>query len=205
MFGTHNLSNRYFAGWEICPPTGPLPRTSDSCMDWDKAARKAFLTALLLTGSMERAETAILEGARLLDPDEASGEALWREAVMASLEPPNETPGRLEDQEHLATILPWELRRVLRLSPDLRHCFVLRLLAGWPREVCARLLHLEIRQVDERTRTAVLNLAHAMNLSHSTICRAPAEGQEQPGQAMISATQFLGWSSNATYRPEALS
>ncbi|HYM08097.1 MAG TPA: hypothetical protein VEU11_16210 [Terriglobales bacterium] len=121
---------------------------------------KAFLTALLLTGSVERAEAAIVEGNTKMDLDNASGEALFREAVNAAVEPPSVTSRQLpEDLERASSMLPFELRRVLHLPPALRHCFVLRFLVGLPREACARLLHLETPQVDERARTAMLELA----------------------------------------------
>jgi hypothetical protein len=61
--------------------------------------------------------------------------------------------------DRVSSFLPLELRWVLRLVPNLRHCFVCRVLAGLPREVCASLLHLEVRQLDESTCTAVRKLA----------------------------------------------
>jgi hypothetical protein len=70
---------------------------------------------------------------------------------MAFLQPP-------EELERASSMLPFELRPVLHLPLALRHCFVLRFLVSVPREACARLLHLEIRQVDERARTAMLEL-----------------------------------------------
>ena len=54
--------------------------------------------------------------ASLLLPD-----ALFHGAVHASLAAAAEQP--LEDLEHASAILPTELRNVLRLSPQLRHCF----------------------------------------------------------------------------------
>ena len=56
-------------------------------------------------------------------------------------------------------MLPVELQHVLHLARNLRHCFVLRLLVGLSRALCAWLLHLETRQIDERTCAAVLELA----------------------------------------------
>ncbi len=55
-------------------------------------------------------------------------------------------------------MLPFELRRVLHLQAALRRCYVLRSLVGLPREACGRLLRLEIRQIDEWARTAMLEL-----------------------------------------------
>ena len=133
--------------------------THGAPQDLPNTIGKAFLTALLLTGSPERAEAAILEGNRVTHLDNASGEAFLRGAVNAAVEPPSETSEQLpEDLERASSMLPFELRRVLHLPQALRHCLVLRFLVGLPREVCARLLHLEIRQVDERARTAMLEL-----------------------------------------------
>jgi hypothetical protein len=121
---------------------------------------RTFTTALLLTGSAERAEEAILESIRSLELDDAPVDALFRGAVNASIQPRNEiAEQRREELEHASSILPAELRRVLLLPQDLRHCYVLRLLAGFPREDCASLLHSEIHQVDEGTCTAAQALA----------------------------------------------
>jgi hypothetical protein len=120
---------------------------------------KAFLTALLLTGSVERAEAAIWEGNHQISPDNTFGEALFREAVNAAIKPQSETSKeRPEELERASSMLPFDLRRVLHLPQALRHCFVLRFLVGLQREACARLLHLEICQVDERARKAMLEL-----------------------------------------------
>jgi len=138
---------------------GRASSTHAESQDLHHMVGKAFLTVLLLTGSAERAEAAILEGNTKMDLDNASGEALFREAVNAAVEPPSITSRQLpEDLERASSMLPFELRSVLHLPPALRHCFVLRFLVGLPREACARLLHLEIRQVDERARTAMLEL-----------------------------------------------
>jgi DNA-directed RNA polymerase specialized sigma24 family protein len=134
-------------------------RTAVAPQDLHDMVSKAFLTALLLTGSAERAEAAILEGNAARDLDSTPNEGLFRGAVNAAIELYSETSEQPpEDLEHASCMLPFELRRVLHLPPALRHCFVLRFLVGLPREVCAQLLHLEIHQVDERARTAVLEL-----------------------------------------------
>ena len=132
--------------------------------DLHKAVDKAYITALLLTASAKRAEAALLAATRAAIFDSAPGEVLIRGAVNAAVEPPSETSEQLpEDLEHASSMLPFELRRVLHLSQALRQCFVLRFLVGLPREVCARLLHLEIRQVDERARAAMSELPTMRN------------------------------------------
>jgi DNA-directed RNA polymerase specialized sigma24 family protein len=125
--------------------------------DLETMAGSAFITALLLAGSMERAEAAVLEGITSLNPDDISDGPLFTAAVL-SASVTQQTGGleeHMEIAERTSSILPLELRKVLHLPPPLRRCFVLRMLAGLPREVCARLLHLEVQQVDERTCAAL--------------------------------------------------
>jgi DNA-directed RNA polymerase specialized sigma24 family protein len=126
----------------------------------DQALSKIFVTALLLTGNAKQAEGAVVEVIRRLDFDDASDEALLRSTVDASLERRDVIPQLPPDAlERASPALPLELRNVLHLSPELRRCFVLRVLIGLPREVCARLLHLGVGEVDERTCNASLSLA----------------------------------------------
>ncbi len=119
----------------------------------------AFIAGLLLTGSVERAEAAVLESVRMSCPDDLFSEALFRRTVHCSIEPQNEFPAeRQKELDRAASILPFELRCVLNLSRNLRYCYVLRILLGLPREVCAWLLHLDTSQVEQRTCAAILEL-----------------------------------------------
>jgi hypothetical protein len=123
------------------------------------ALQESFITALLITGSVNRAEAAVLESISWLHPDDASGEALLWRAVEASLPSRGEAmEPRQEELEAALSILPSELQCVLYLAADLRYCFVCRVLVDLPREVCASLLHLQLRQLDERTCTALRRL-----------------------------------------------
>lgn len=119
----------------------------------------AFIVGLLLTGSIERTEIAILESVRLSCPDNLFGEKLFRRVIHCSLEMESDfSIKRWTELNHALSILPFELRCVLVLPQDIRHCFVMRILLGLPREVCAWLLHIDIPQVNQRTQTAVLEL-----------------------------------------------
>jgi hypothetical protein len=60
----------------------------------------------------------------------------------------NSQEEEVEERERASRMLPAALARVLRLSTELRHCFVLRILAGLPREVCSRLLRIETYRID---------------------------------------------------------
>jgi len=55
--------------------------------------------------------------------------------------------------------LPAELENVMRLPPEFRHCFVLGILMGIKRPVCAELLQLNEGQVCARTCAAAVALA----------------------------------------------
>jgi hypothetical protein len=123
------------------------------------AVSRTFTTALLLTANLEQAEAATLDGIRWLDPEEASEEALFLASVKAAIASRRQATEQPEELDRASSILPPELVRVLRLSLDLRHCFVLRVLAGLSREDCARLLHLGIEHVDEGTSAAARTLA----------------------------------------------
>jgi hypothetical protein len=126
----------------------------------EKSVDKAFLAALLLTGSPRRAEASVLESIRLLANCEEHGDALLQGAVAAALDALHESPDTPADEiRRAASMLPIELRRVLDLAPDLRQSYVLRLLVGLPGESCERLLRLERGQADQAACRAALALA----------------------------------------------
>jgi len=119
----------------------------------------AFIAGLLLTGSIEQAETAVLESVRMTCPDDLFGESLFRRAVHYAIDPQIEVSDKSQKEvDRAASILPFELRCVLKLSKHMRYCYVLRILVGLPREVCAWLLHLDTSQVEQRTCAAMLEL-----------------------------------------------
>src|ERR1700722_15288417 len=99
----------------------------------NEALGKTYITALLFTGSEGDAEIAVLEGIRGMQRNCIRGDALLQETMAASI--PTSVRGQLlEGQEQTSSQLPVELRRVLRLSQELRRCFVLRVLLGLSRE-----------------------------------------------------------------------
>ena len=119
----------------------------------------AFVAGLLLTGSVQRAESAILESVRMSCPDDLFGKTLFRRAVHYSIDQQIEASAEQEKElAGAASILPFELRCVLNLPRYLRYCYVLRILVGLPREVCAWLLHLDVSQIDQYTCAAMLEL-----------------------------------------------
>lgn len=112
---------------------------------------RAFLTAHLLTASVELAETAIQAGLASWDSNNGSEEDLFQAVLVAAVgskvggTPSSETP------DSTGLFLPGELRSVLDLSLQLRRCFVLRILAGLSVQMCARLLGLHPRHVRRYT------------------------------------------------------
>ncbi len=112
---------------------------------------KAFITAWLLTGSQARAEDAVAEGFCL----SLDGESPLQDSVAAVALRMGE--GAVDPGGELG--LPRELRFVLRLRPDRRRCYVLRVLAGYSREASARLLGMSAFEVDQQVAASMQALA----------------------------------------------
>jgi hypothetical protein len=121
-------------------------------------AARSFVTALLLTGSTQRAEAAVLETIEATSLKEMSAGTLLEGTVSASLA--GQIAGHQIDLGDSAiSSLPIELRNVLNLPADCHQCFVLRVLLGLRREVTARILHIETCQIDELSSIAARTLA----------------------------------------------
>jgi DNA-directed RNA polymerase specialized sigma24 family protein len=124
--------------------------------DIEHTINRAFLTAHLLTASTEQAESATMEAIDLWDPDAETEEVLFRNVLHAAARPQIESvPSSSNKCDVAGSYLPDELQAVLRLAPQLRRCFVLRILVGLPPQVCARLLHLDSRRVDRYASAAL--------------------------------------------------
>jgi DNA-directed RNA polymerase specialized sigma24 family protein len=118
---------------------------------------RAFLTAHLLTGSFQQAEEAALDAIDSWRPEEEPEEVLHQNVLDAAARAPVEpNPGNPGPS---GSCLPDELNAILRLAPQLRRCFVLRILAGLPAKACARLLGLHSDLVDRYTCDALQCLA----------------------------------------------
>jgi DNA-directed RNA polymerase specialized sigma24 family protein len=121
----------------------------------ERAIDQAFLTALLLTGSAELAEDAVVDALDVWDESEED-EALLHAAARAAVAPRGGAKtARYEDAESAVSLLPMELRGILRLSSERRQCLVLRVLVGLSRRACARVLEMHVRQVDRLTTAAL--------------------------------------------------
>ncbi len=125
----------------------------------ENTIRAAFHMAHLLTASTQQAESAVMEGIRLWDPSAETDEMLYQYVLHAAVSGEPKVGSSRNKPISAGPFLPEELQAVLGLSANLRRCFVLRVLAGFPRQVCARLLHLHATVVDECTSAAAACLA----------------------------------------------
>ena len=119
-----------------------------------KALPNAFWVALLLTGTIEAAEAAVLDGIEAIELDRISGNSLLlataKSAILRRVEIPEQSEG--------LSILPLELRRLFLLAPNYRDCFVLRALIGLSPEPCSAILHLSIPEVENALYAALQEL-----------------------------------------------
>ena len=124
----------------------------------EQALGRAFLTAHLLTANLEQAEQAVCEAIDSFDADCHTADELLHDAIRAVVRR-GVLPGNWNSWP-----LPGELHAVLSLPPNLRHCYVLRILAGISQRVCAVLLGLNTETVDrftcEALRLLVFKAAH---------------------------------------------
>jgi hypothetical protein len=119
---------------------------------------KAFFAALLLTQSPQRAETAVLEAIGSLNTDEPFEKTIIRRTVHTALNLSSEIFVSLKEWEAAFAALPAELQAVLSLPPNLRRCFVLRILLQLPGESCAWTLRLHKSEIDQYTCEALWSL-----------------------------------------------
>jgi hypothetical protein len=124
-----------------------------------KTVENAFLIGLLLTGSIQQAEDAVMESVDCSDTGDLCGERIFRRVIHSSLGLtfPRSASDTIDDDS--AAVLPLELRRVLYLPRELRECFVLRMLIGLPGESCAWLLKVDPSEIGSRLQKAVTKLA----------------------------------------------
>jgi hypothetical protein len=123
----------------------------------DKCLSRSFVAAYLLTGSAKQAEAVLSESIQHLDIAATRDGCLSWKAIAAAIKRGGADSESTLDEAPPA--LPAELLRVLRLSPRLRQCFVVRLLMAMPRHYCAGLLRIDARQVDAYSCLAAQELA----------------------------------------------
>ena len=114
---------------------------------------KYFWAAYLLTGNAAGAERVVRQAIDLWDCDEGNCEQLLHATVRMAAR------NSLKCNCDVDRILPAELCRVAELSPDLRSCFVLRMLLGLPSSTCAHILDMPISRIEQHSRDAVMTLS----------------------------------------------
>lgn len=114
---------------------------------------RTFVLAALLTGSVRRAEEALLEAIQSVPCPAGNADQMLVAMAAAAIEM------AIEGAPSPIPFLPHELQQVLRLPAVLRRCFALRRLAALPPQVCAGLLHIDPATVDRLTAEAMELLA----------------------------------------------
>jgi hypothetical protein len=156
----------------------------------EEIVNRTFVTAHLLTGRMDLAETAILEAINAWNPDVESAEALFGHAVAAALRKRERRDAAGFTKDYVThSYLPAELRIVLELRPALRRSFVLRLLARSSREDCADLLGCS-RECIAR---AALGAVRLLPTFHRMISRGERMEHQEVDQSKIGQVAYDFW------------
>jgi hypothetical protein len=147
-------------------------------MQWKKeqelteVLERVFLVALLITGNMDGAEDAVLDGIAALDGT-ISSDGLLLATLKSAIERGEQHCGETDD---ISPSVPFELRRILLLSPDIRACFVLRVLLGMPSEMCSEVLRIPIQEIGHSVSDAMQQLAFLGSTTRTGCCRT-SEGK----------------------------
>lgn len=120
---------------------------------------KSYVTALLITGCDRLAEDSVAGAVEQMACRYGSSDDLVRTTVRISLMVPSNpaSPKQAAGISELSR-LPSALRRVLNLPRYQRICFVIHMLLGYSRNLCASLVHLEGNQVVAHARAAMHRL-----------------------------------------------
>jgi hypothetical protein len=110
-----------------------------------KALGEAFRAALLLTGSIELAQNAVLDGIAASEVGHIVDDILL-ETIDAAIQ---RRAAFLDQSAQAPSHLPLELQRLFLLAPISRDSFVLRVLLGMPPATCSRILRLGIDEFED--------------------------------------------------------
>jgi hypothetical protein len=137
------------------------------------AVNTAFRVALLLGCDITTAEAAVLDGIGACE--DVSRQSLLIEAVRSTLR----RRASSADAPAADKLLPGELRRLFRLQPLLRDCFVLRILLGLSPEGCTGLLNISVTDFEDALYAALkqLPLLFSPNVD-------PCDNQRYPMRAL---------------------
>jgi len=123
--------------------------------EMSEALDEAFRAALLLTGSIEAAETAVSDGIAALEFDDTNSPVLLMETVKSAIQ--FDVRSRYQRERAISTV-PFELGRVIMLPAEPRRSFVMRILLGMPARICSELLDVPVSDVENALCTAVKEL-----------------------------------------------
>lgn len=119
----------------------------------------AFILAMLLTGSIDEAETCVAQSSDCGLSYPPCPHGVFHQVIVRALHASSVAAPNVLRQDSSFTVLPWQLGCVLCLPLPQRRCFVLRILAGLSREVCAWLLHMHSNEVCQNTCAALDRIA----------------------------------------------
>ena len=127
---------------------------------------RVFLVALLITGNTDGAEAAVLDGIAALDGTISSDGFL-----LATLKSATERAEQRSDEtDDTFPSVPLELRRILLLNPQMRACFVMRVLLGMPSETCSEVLRIPIQEISHLVIDAMRQLGFLASTTRTGCC-----------------------------------
>ena len=141
-----------------------------------------FRTALLITGSSELAECALLESIGFLSESEPLGGILAPDVIALTVARTsvsvlrNRTPVSDSLAAGSLTLLHESLHPVMMLPADLRCCFVLRTLSGYTHERVALVMNITTEDARRLMRAALLHFANLVRRRNKASLFAPAVG-----------------------------
>jgi Sigma-70, region 4 len=124
--------------------------------------RSLFRTSVLITGSVESAECALIDAIRVLS---VPGQVLSREEMAFAVAQCSVGVLQLAKfasdsvSDSALILVADELRPVFGLPPDLRCCFVLRTLMGYSREQVASIMNIKSENVETLAQNALIQFA----------------------------------------------
>ena len=127
--------------------------------------RDAFLTALMLTGTIEGAEQAVSDAIATSGCEGGVTELLVATAKCAMTQLQDECLRQAE----IPSNLPPELQRLFLLPWASRNCFVLRMLLGFTAEMSSEILGLGREEVDEELCLALSDLPRLAGIQSALI------------------------------------
>jgi hypothetical protein len=132
------------------------------------AMGRVLTAAILLSGDLTQAEDAVADAILSLDTDDFETEAFLMCVLILSIQRSrNSSKWSIRERVKIPITLPAELQNVLNLSLMLRHCFVLRVLLGLPKETCGQMLQVDDDELEKSVSSAAVELAMPRELMRS--------------------------------------